>query len=87
MFIYSLESQLIFINTHYNRIRNLREDADLTQCALFLHIAQTQYSRYERGYSSLPVNLLIQLADFYNTTTDYIPGRTDDPAPHTKKQR
>lgn len=56
------------------RIRDLREDADLTQRDLsnFLHCSQQIYSDYETGKVELPIAFLIQLAGFYNTTTDYI---------------
>lgn len=65
------------------RIRELREDHDLTQrqLAACLGITQPQYFRYERGYRDLPTDLLIALADIYNASTDFLLGRTDDPAP------
>ena len=61
------------------RLRDLREDADLTQndVAEYLHIKQNTYSQYENGQRQLPINVLIQLARFYKTTTDYILGETD----------
>jgi transcriptional regulator with XRE-family HTH domain len=63
----------------YQRIRDLREDADLSQqeVAQALHCAQQSYSNYELGNRSIPLGLLIQLADFYHTTTDYLLGRTN----------
>jgi len=65
----------------YPRIRNLREDNDLTQSdvAKILFITQQQYSLYEKGYRDIPTSLVITLADYYNTTTDYILGRTNNP--------
>ncbi len=48
-----------------------------TQIAELLNIRQTVYSRYERGFQSIPVEHLIALADFYNVSTDYILGRTN----------
>lgn len=65
------------------RIRELREDHDLTQrqLAACLGSTQPQYFRYERGDRDLPADLLIALADIYNTSTDSLLGRTDDPAP------
>lgn len=75
---------------YYRRIRDLREDHDLTQreIAAELGITQPQYFRYEQGYRDLPTDILIYLADRYNTTTDYILGRTNNPAPIAdKKQR
>ncbi len=68
---------------HYKRIRDLREDHDLTQrqLAAQLQMTQTQYFRYEQGYRDIPSDILIRLADLYQTSTDYILGRTDDPRP------
>lgn len=64
---------------YYKRVRELREDHDLTQrqLAAMLHITQTQYFRYEQGYRDIPTDILLFLADLYGTTTDYILGRTD----------
>ncbi len=74
---------------HFRRIRDLREDADLTQTQIAEHlgIAQTVYSRYERGYQTIPLHLLIRLADFYNVSLDYLTGRCDqaNPSPATEK--
>ncbi len=66
---------------HFKRLRDLREDHDMTQVdvAEMLKIQQTVYSRYERGVQNLPLDYLIQLADFYKVSTDYILGRTDNP--------
>ena len=63
----------------YTRIRDLREDKDLTQkqLAQMLGMFQTGYSKYETGENDIPTHILIKLADFYGTTTDYILGRTD----------
>lgn len=63
----------------YRRIRDLREDRDLTQkqIAQVLGMSQTGYSKYETGENDIPTNVLLKLADFYNTTTDYLLGRTD----------
>lgn len=65
--------------SYYKRVRELREDHDLTQrqLAAMLHITQTQYFRYEQGYRDIPTDILLFLADLYGTTTDYILGRTD----------
>ena len=65
---------------YFQRLRDLREDMDLRQedVAKILGISQTVYSRYERGYQTIPVNHLLRLADFYGVTTDYILGRTND---------
>ena len=63
----------------YNRIRDLREDRDLTQkqVAQMLGMSQTGYSKYETGENDIPTTVLIKLADFYGTTTDYLLGRTN----------
>lgn len=63
----------------YQRIRDLREDADLYQKHLadILHCSQRIYSNYERGDVDIPTHVLIQLAEFYGTTTDYLLGRTN----------
>ena len=64
---------------YYKRIRDLREDNDMTQkqVADYLNMKQPQYNRYERGYRDIPSDVLIALADLYNTSTDYILERTD----------
>ena len=70
---------------YYKRLRELREDADLTQrqLAAILGLTQPQYFRYEQGYRDLPTDILIRLADLYKTSADYILERTDDPTfPH-----
>lgn len=61
------------------RIRDLREDADLTQnqIAELLLCDQSLYSKYERGERVLPLELAMQLADFYKVSLDYLVGRTD----------
>ena len=63
----------------YTRIKAIREDRDLTQSdmAKILHCSQQAYSNYELGLRDIPTNILIALADFHNTTTDYILGRTN----------
>lgn len=70
----------------YRRIRELREDHDLTQrqIAAMLRMPQPQYFRYGQGYRDIPTDILIALADYYQTSTDYILGRTNDPKPYTK---
>lgn len=63
------------------RLRDLREDNDLTQqqIADFLNTKQTIYSRYERGFQNIPLEYLVELANYYNVSTDYILGRTENP--------
>ncbi len=65
---------------YFQRLKNLRNDKDLKQqdIAEILGIAQTVYSRYERGFQAIPVMHLLKLADFYNVSTDYILGRTNN---------
>lgn len=62
---------------YFKRLRDLREDNDMkqTNIAEYLGIQQTVYSRYERGFQTIPVEHLIKLADLYKVTTDYILGR------------
>ena len=64
----------------YRRIRDLREDADLTQTqvAKYLGMSQTGYSKYETGENDVPTQVLIALAKFYHTSTDYILGLSDE---------
>ena len=64
---------------YFRRIRDLREDNDKKQVdvAQYLGIAQTVYSRYERGFQTMPVEHLLKLADMYGVSLDYLCGRTD----------
>ncbi len=63
----------------YERIRNLREDKDLSQMQLAKHlnISQATYSRYESGYLDIPSEILIKLSKFYQVSVDYILGLND----------
>ena len=71
----------------YKRIRDMREDADLFQkdLAKYLQCTQVCYSQYELGKRDIPTQTLIKLADFYNTSTDYLLGRTDTREPYPGK--
>ena len=71
----------------YEHLRALREDRDLSQRQLaeLLQVHQTTYSDYERGNINIPVDALIQLADFYKTSIDYLVDYTDDPRPYHQK--
>ena len=71
----------------YERIRNLREDWDLTQQDLADHLNCTQacYSHYESGKRDVPAEVLSQLADFYSVSVDYLLGRTNQKAPYPKR--
>ncbi len=64
---------------HYPRVRALREDSDLRQqdLAEYLQCTQVCYSYYENGQRDIPTDVLIRLARFYHTSTDYLLGLTD----------
>lgn len=70
------------------RLKDLREDSDLTQAAIaeVLHVKQNTYSQYENGQRQIPLELLIRLARFYHTSIDYIVGITEvrEPYPQPK---
>ena len=65
---------------YLKRLRDLREDKDKYQVdiAKYLKITRQQYSLYETGKRDIPIDLLIMLADYYNTSIDYIVERTDE---------
>ncbi len=65
----------------YQRIRDLREDADLTQKQMgeAINVPQRTYAYYESGQRMVPPQVLCALADFYNVSVDYILGRVDEP--------
>ncbi|MEG2677117.1 MAG: helix-turn-helix transcriptional regulator [Oscillospiraceae bacterium] len=69
-----------------NRLRDLREDADLnqTQLAKILEMSQTGYSKYETGENDIPTQVLIKLSQFYKTSIDYILGVSDQRNPYQK---
>lgn len=69
-----------------NRLKELREDRDLYQkdIALFLNIDQSNYSKYELEKINIPIDTLKKLADFYDTSTDYLLYRTDNKKPYAK---
>ena len=68
----------------YRRIRDLREDRDLRQrdVAEFLQCTQVSYSHYELGKRDIPTDVLLRLAEYYGTSTDYLLGRTDVKEPY-----
>ena len=70
----------------YDRIKNLREDKDLTQKEVgrILNMSQTGYNQYEIGRNDIPTKVLIDLANFYNTSTDYILGLTNEIKPYQR---
>ena len=71
----------------YPRLRDLREDRDLSQreVAKLLEMSQTGYSKYETGENDIPTSVLQRLDDFYNVSVDYLLGRTNQKAPYPKK--
>lgn len=71
----------------YQRIRDLREDKDLsqTQMAKILAMSQTGYSKYENGENDVPTSILIKLALFHETSVDYILGLTNEKKPYPLK--
>lgn len=71
------------------RLRDLREDHDITQKELadYLHVRQNTYSQYETGQRQLPLEALIRLAEFFDTSTDYLLGLTDVPHPYPRSTK
>ena len=67
----------------FQRIQDLRIASDLSQKKIgeILHISQRSYSHYETGSRNIPIEMLIRLADYYDTTIDYLVGRTDNKEP------
>lgn len=78
-----MEEELIM-----SRIRDLREDRDLTQreMAEILNMSQTGYSKYETGENDIPTAILIRMADFFETSVDYLLGLTDEQKPYKRRQ-
>ena len=72
----------------YSRIRDLREDRDMTQTELaqVLQCSQRIYSNYERGDVDIPPEILIKLAEFHHTSVDYLLGLTDERAPYSRRR-
>ncbi len=68
------------------RLKDLREDMDLTQIKLASEIgcSQTTYSRYENEILNIPIDILLKLADFYGVSVDYILGLTDQKQPYKR---
>lgn len=71
----------------YERIRNLRIDRGLTQesVAAYLNVKQNTYSQYEIGVLNYPLDVVIKLAVFYDTSVDYLVGLTDEMKPYKRK--
>ena len=78
---------LIVVMNMSTRLKDLREDADLSQAALGkeIGIPQRTYSYYENGQRMIPPEVLSRLADFYHTSVDYLLGRTNEKEPYPKK--
>ena len=70
----------------YPRLRDLREDAELSQenLAKLLNMSQSGYSKYETGENDIPTNILIALARFHNTSVDYLLGLTNERRPYPR---
>jgi DNA-binding XRE family transcriptional regulator len=77
--VLSRKESRLTMSYQYRRIRDLREDEDLKQAyvAVKLHISQQTYQRYESGEREIPVHLLVELAELYDVSTDYLLGLTD----------
>lgn len=73
---------------YYPRLKDLRNDKDLTQkeIAAMLGIDQRVYSNYETGKREIPTRFVVSLAEFYNTSTDYILGKTNIKTPYQRKK-
>ncbi|MCL2828416.1 MAG: helix-turn-helix domain-containing protein [Oscillospiraceae bacterium] len=72
----------------YERIRNIREDKDLTQAkmAKYLNVCQSTYSDYELGKLNIPISIWGKIADLFGTSVDYLINRTDEIAPYPRKK-
>jgi len=80
MKMFTFHHTIVEVVDVYSRIRDLREDADLTQkqMAKILNCSQQVYANYELGQRDIPTAILLALAEYHNTTTDYILGRTNE---------
>ncbi len=74
---------------NYPRIRDLREDCDLSQAKLGkeINITQRTYSHYENGNRTIPPHVLCALAEFHKTSVDYLLGLTDERRPYPRKKK
>ena len=70
---------MVIVNMYFKRLRDIREDNDLKQesVACILNITRQQYGLYESGKRTIPIDLLIKLAKYYNFSLDYLTGLTD----------
>ncbi len=76
---FTKKGRLLFLDIYVKRMRDLREDSDLTQedVAKLLCTSQTMYARYERGANELPIRHLLTLCKLYKVSTDYFLGLKD----------
>lgn len=74
---------------YLKRLKDTREDRDLLQkqIAIILKITRQQYGLYENGQRNIPIEKLIKLAEFYNTSTDYLLGLTDVTKPYPRRKK
>ena len=74
---------------YFKRLGDMRADADKTQkeIAEYLMCNRQVYARYENGLREVPASMLMKLADYYETSVDYLMGRTDNPAPYERKRK
>ena len=79
---------VIYMAERYDRIRNLREDSDLTQAEIGkqINVPQRTYAYYERGERMIPPQVLVALAQFYHVSVDYLLGLTDQKTPYPNKK-
>ena len=79
---------VIYMAERYERIRNLREDSDLTQAEIGkqINVPQRTYAYYESGERMIPPQVLMSLAQFYHVSVDYLLGLTDRKAPYPNKE-
>lgn len=73
---------------YYKRVRDIREDSDMTQAQVadILFVNRRTYSCYETGSRMIPPYILSRLADLFNTSVDYLMGRTDEKKPYPKSK-
>lgn len=72
----------------YRRVKDMRIDKDISQKELseYLKISRSAYSNYENGIREIPMEIFVAIADYYQTSLDYLTGRTDDKAPCKAKE-
>lgn len=89
MFYFIMSSYAGDDDVSFSRLRTLREDRDLKQkdIANILNCTQVAYSYYEIGRREIPLTLLMRLADYYETSVDYLLGRTDCTKPYPLSRR